>query len=326
MKSYLHRSFLILTAALATGCSANAIPGGGGQANLSSVSPNVLAPRLKKPALITLDLQGGELEYWPVHTGGSSTMPIPFTSSLGIYSGYNMAADGDVVAISNNRPPEVFTYNVRKKTSATLPDPYGTPIDIAIAKSHTIYALNFTNVTVYRPGSSKPSELSCQYVNQSVAIAVNDEGDVFVNGYGPGSFMGVVEFRRGKQTCKKLNLQPEQGYAGGVGIDPKTDDLIVVDNPDLCAGGYEGRMLIYPRPYGRKYTERNLNATYCAGTFRLDATSSIIFVSDATVSAGFPLIDQRGYPSAQNEGVYSGGYGSHASFGGFTTIPNTLPN
>ena len=325
MNFHFHRSFLILAVAFATACSANSIPRGGAQSNFSSMSPNAAAARLKKPALVTLDLQGGELEYWPIHTGGSTT-PTPFTASLGIFSGYNMAAEGDVIAIANNRPAEVFTYNVRKKQSTTLADPYGTPIDIAIDKSRTIYALNITNVTVYRPGSSKPSELSCQYINDAVAIAVNNEGDVFVNGYGPSGFMGVVEFHHGKQTCRKLNLQAEEGYAGGVGTDPKTDDLIVVDNPDLCAGGYEGRMLIYPKPYGSTHTEHNLNATYCAGTFRLDATSTIIFVSDATVSAGFPIIDQRSYPDAADEGQYTGGYGSHASFGGFTTIPNTLPN
>ncbi|MBV8066740.1 MAG: hypothetical protein JO113_02100, partial [Candidatus Eremiobacteraeota bacterium] len=110
--------------------------------------------------------------------------------------------------------------------------------------------------------------------------------------------------------------------------DPKTDDLIVVDNPDLCAGGFEGRMIIYSKPYERRTARhRNLNATYCAGTFRLDARSSRIFASDSTVSAGYPLIDQRSYPKALNGATYQDGeFGSSGYFGGFTTIPNTLPN
>jgi hypothetical protein len=119
-----------------------------------------------------------------------------------------------------------------------------------------------------------------------------------------------------------------RGYIGGIGVNPNTDALIVVDNPNLCAGGLEGRMIIYPKPYlERNSRRRNLNATYCAGGFRLSSTSSLIFVSDTTVSAGYPLIDQRTYPSAKNEGVYGAGqFGSGGAFGGFTTIPNTLPN
>ncbi|MBV9234116.1 MAG: hypothetical protein JO030_08745, partial [Candidatus Eremiobacteraeota bacterium] len=312
--------------AIATGCGGNAMPGGTAQSSLLVTAPSPAGSHLKKPALITLDLQGGELEYWQVHTGGSSTTPMPFTASLGLHSAYGMVGDGATIAIANNSPAEVVAYNVRTKKSAALPDPYGNPIDIAIDKRETLYVLNLNNVAVYRAGASKPTELTCQYVNSAVAIAANDEGDVFVNGYGPGSFMGVVEFRRGRHACTKLNLQPEEGYIAGVGVDPKTDDLIVVDNPDLCAGGYEGRMRIYSKPYGPKYTEHNLNANYCAGTFRLDASSTRIFVSDSTISDGYPVIDQRSYPDAADEGTYSGGYGSHGSFGGFTTIPNTLPN
>jgi hypothetical protein len=135
-------------------------------------------------------------------------------------------------------------------------------------------------------------------MSEGEAIAVNNEGDVFVNGYGSGSFVGVIEY--------------------------PADDLIVVDNPDFCAGGYEGIMLIYPRPYrASNFTGQNLNAEYCAGKFRLDARSKHIYFGDATFS-GFPFIDSRTYPDAQGGGPYSGGYSLY--LGGFTTIPNTLPN
>ena len=140
--------------------------------------------------------------------------------------------------------------------------------------------------------------------------------------------MGVVEFPAGSKSCAHVPIRREHGYLGGIGIDPKTDDLIVVDNPDLCAGGLEGEMLVYPKPYGHLLSHRkNLNANYCAGTFRLNAASTTIFVSDATISAGYPLIDQRSYPAGADEGTYQvGSFGSSGYFGGFTTIPNTLPN
>ncbi|MBV8498741.1 MAG: hypothetical protein JO003_05770 [Candidatus Eremiobacteraeota bacterium] len=66
---------------------------------------------------------------------------------------------------------------------------------------------------------------------------------------------------------------------------------------------------------------------YCAGTFRLSAASNRIFVTDASISDGYPIIDQESYPGAKFEGTYQSGPSPSGSFfGGFTTIPNTLPN
>jgi|HubBroStandDraft_4_1064222.scaffolds.fasta_scaffold00047_31 hypothetical protein len=315
-------SALMITA----GCAGNSAPGLIGYSDLNALPSGTLASALKTPALITLNTQSGSLEYWPIRSSGG-TNPRTLSAPLGIYQGYGLVASGDEVAIANYNPAEIVTYNVKTKAQSIFSDPYGGPTDLAIGKNGTLYALNLINVAVFPPGSS-PSELSCSYINNGQAIAVDNEGDVFVNGYGPGGFMGVVEYPVGSQNCKKLHLRAELGYAGGVGVDPKTDALIVVDNPNLCAGGFEGRMIIYPKPYEQRTSRRrNLAANYCAGTFRLDATSSIIFVSDSTISAGFPLIDQRSYPSAKGSGVYQAGeFGSSGYFGGFTTIPNTLPN
>jgi hypothetical protein len=47
------------------------------------------------------------------------------------------------------------------------------------------------------------------------AIAVDNEGDVFVNGYG-STFMGVVEYKAHSQGCTKPNVEAEQGYVAGV--------------------------------------------------------------------------------------------------------------
>jgi hypothetical protein len=324
MQAYLRAGLLSLTvAAIASGCVATT-PGALPRNSLDLTAPD-RSQALKTPALVTLNLQFGDLEYWPIRQGGGN-QPKELSPSLGVFSAFGLAADGNVVAVANYSPAEIVTYNVATKATAVLPDAFGKPIDIAVGKGGTLYALNLNTVTVYPPGSSQPSELNCSAISDGVAIGVDNEGDVFVNGYGTKS-PGVFEFAAGSQTCSKVPIRPEFGYVGGVGVDPKTDDLIVVDNPDLCAGGLEGRMLVYPKPYGHVLAHRKiLNPTYCAGTFRLNADSTKIFVSDSTVSAGFPLIDQRSYPGALHEGTYQDDGSGQDLFGGFTTIPNTLPN
>jgi len=280
----------------------------------------------KEPIVVTFDTQNDSLAYWPLKRGGARSYET-LSGSLGINNVYSMAANGNLIILANYNPAEIVTYDLKTKTEKTLADPYGGPIDVAVGKDGSIYAMNSKNVTVFKATSSQPSELSCSAVNLAESIAVDNEGDVFVDGFGPGSFLGVVEFAAGSTKCTNLHLRAQNGYPGGIGVDPKTDDLIVVDDPDLCAGGLEGRMMIYPKPYrARNAVRRVLGATYCAGDFRLDASSKHILYADSTVSAGFPLIDQSRFPSAKGEGTYQEGYYSNGSFSGFTTIPNTLPN
>jgi hypothetical protein len=316
----------LVAGGLAAACASNTTPLAVPRNPINAVARTGVSPNLTAPALITLDSATGDLEYWPIRQGGDQ--PKQLSASLGIFQPYGLAGNGNVVAIANYSPPEIVTYNVKTKATTSLPDPAGGPVDIAIGKDGTIYALNISNVAVYPPRSSQPSTLGCQYISDGLAVAVDNESDLFVNGYGPGGFMGVVEFPAGSKTCAKVPVRKEQGYLGGIGIDPKTDDLIVIDDPDLCAGGIEGEMLVYPKPYGHRIGhKKDLNVQYCAGTFRLNATSTMIFVSDATVSAGYPLIEQSSYPGGQFEGTYQAGpLPSGDAFGGFTTIPNTLPN
>jgi hypothetical protein len=242
------------------------------------------------------------------------------------YSTGGLAGNGSIVAIAGQQPAQVVEYDTETQATTALDDPYGTPIDIAIDKAANLYVVNFPgSVTMYAAGSSTPTKLACKYLRIGQTIAVDNEGDIFVNGY-LTSGLGVVEIQNGPsgpqpQNCKRLHLMPELGYVAGVAIDPKTDDLIVLDNPDYCAGGIEGRMTIYRKPYRENHAQvRNLNGI-CPGLMRLDATSSIVFVLDLSVSGGYTSILQRAYPSGEALGTY---FGNHP--GGFTTIPNTLPN
>lgn len=280
---------------------------------------------LQKPALITFDYNTGGLAYWHIQHDGSTTLQS-LSGSLGLSDVYAMAADGDTVILANPSPGEVVKYDIDTQSETTMSDPYGNPRDVAVDGQGNIYALNAASITVYKAGSSSPSELACSQMSDGLEIAVNNEGAVFVDGYGSGSFAGVVEFAPGSTKCTVPHLRATSGYVGGVGVDPQTDDLIVIDDPSFCAGG-GGRMVIYPKPYEKRTSRRhNLNATYCAGSLRLSADSKRIFYADASVSDGIPIIDQAHYPSGRFEGQYWVGYYSSVYFGGFTTIPNTLPN
>jgi hypothetical protein len=282
--------------------------------------------RLEKPALIATDMNSGALVYWPTTFGAPRYHPITFTKPLGAYSSYAMAANGDTLVIANINPSEIITYDVKTKQKKTLSDSYGMPNDVAIGKNGDIYAMFYDSITVYAASSYSQTELLCNKMTDNQAIAVDNEGDVFVNGTADdGTELLVVEYPANGGACEALKLQPEVGYPGGVGVDPKTDDLIVVDNPGLCAGSEEGRMTIYPKPYRRgNFKQVDLNATYCDGIFRLDKDSKHIYVADETVSSDGEVIDVRTYPDGIGVDYYAGSYGQ--VIGGFTTIPNRLPN
>lgn len=313
-----------LGALLLAGCAGSATPSSSLPAG-GSQYVHVRPASLQKPALVTFDTSTSGLAYWHIQHNGTMSLQS-LSGSLGISDVYAMAADGDTVIVANYSPAEIVTYNVDTQAEATLSDPYGSPEDVAVDRHGNIYALASTNVAIFKVGSSQPTELTCSHIDNGQAIAVDNEGDVFVDGYG-SRFQGVVEFAAGSSKCTVPHLRKSLGYVAGVGVDPKTDDLIVVDDPDDCAGGLEGRMIVYPKPYNQRTSQRRvLSATYCSGILRLSADSTRIFYSDASVDASVPIIDQARYPSGKYEGQYWLGYNSSVFFSGFTTIPNTLPN
>lgn len=280
--------------------------------------------RLRRPALISIDQLTGDLLYWPIKNGPGGS-PITLTGNLGTYQANAMASNGNVVIIASYAPAELIEYNVKTKTEGVVPDTFGSPSHVAVDKSGTIYALSAHEVGVYPSGTSHPYEITCKELSSTepFSLAVDDEGDVFVE-TGYGSFTGVLEVPAGSSnSCVKLHLGRKRD-PGGIGIDPKTDDLILIDNPGYCAGGDEGRMTIYPKPYANATSiTRHLHAGYCAGGFRLDVDSTHIYVSDATVDDSYALIDVRTYPDGKGHGAYDD---YSAYLGGFTLVPSALPN
>lgn len=281
------------------------------------------------PAVVGFNSDNGTLEAWPIGPGGGQ-QPQELTGTLGFGTVTGMAANGQAVAMASQFPPAVEVYHIPSKTLRTLDDPFGVPDDIAIDKSQNIFVSNVNknagNVTMFPPQSGRAVDLDCTLIGVPEGIAVDDEGDVFVNGFVRHSFVeAVVEIPAGPngpepQNCVKLQLKNEVGVAG-VAIDPKSDDLVTLDNPDECAGGIEGRMTIYPKPYSKATGfSRGLGAN-CAGSIRISADSTRVFVGDEDVSGSIFFILQRSFPNGSFMGEYDNGQAS-----AFTTLPNVLPN
>jgi hypothetical protein len=319
--------------ALAAGCSMTPTAGTGPIAlqhylySPSAIDAGATSGALKGPLVIAVDGNNGSLEGYPMQPGGSNK-PRQLTKK-GLFGYGGIVANGHVVAALAQYPPGIVLYDLDTGTSKTLPDPNGTPVDMATGKDDSLYVINFgkgpTNVTWYPGGQANPKKLLCNAQNTSENIAVDNEGDIFLNGYSNNN-IDVVEIPNGPNgpepgKCKALSLQPETGYEAGLAIDPKTDALITLEDPDLCAGGEEGRMTIYPKPYkANNFTFADIGQN-CTGGLRLNRDSTIIFTGDEDVSGSYTFMIQSAFPSGRFMGEYHNGQP-----GGFTTIPNRLPN
>ena len=314
-------------AALASGCTINA--GTSPVQTAQSTSHEMRTGTLKVPALIAVNGNTGALEYWPIHPGGGGN--VRRISGRGIFRGFGMVANGRVVSFASQSPPEILQFNVDTKAISTLPDPYGSPVDIAIGKDASLYVINATrgngNVVMYPGGAPNPKELVCSSIGLGENIAVDNEGDIFVEEYiGRSVDVGIVEFPNGpngpeSNHCYQLRLGLGYAYTAGLVVDPKTDDLVALTNPDLCAGGVEGLMTIYTKPYRAKTARSVLVGRNCSGGLRLNADSTIVFVLDDNIGGGSPSVLQRSFPGGRHMGVYGSGQSTS-----ITTIPNTLPN
>jgi hypothetical protein len=314
---------------LLAGCTSGATPS---TPSTAGAVPGAFQRTLKKPVVLAFDDYSGRLEYWPISRNGGAS-PQLLGPRLEISNAAGMVADGDVLSIASSSPPELVTYDIDAKKESVAADPFGIPIDIAIDRNATRYVLDTGGVTVYKAESSQPYELTCGALQYADAIGVDNEGDVFINGYHPGTgeTAEVVEFAAGSSSCTKVPIKQEKSYVSGIGVDPKTDDLIIVDNVS-CAGGLEGSMRVYSRPYGKTLVRRRKLRANCPGPFRLDAGSTHLLFPD---TASYPqvrgrrprpfcrtnCVTQRTYNGLREPAIYTGNLPV-----GLTTIPNTLPN
>src|SRR5690242_3808828 len=157
--------------------------------------------QVSTPRLITMNSRTGRLEAWPIQRGGGSD-PEPFTPPLNVGGASVLSTIGDVVVMVESFPSSrVVLYNTKTGTTRFLGDPFGTPIAIAVAKDKTIYALNVSKngspITMYQPPAHRAVELNCSVMPSGQAIAVDNEGDIFIQGYPTNSAYSIAEIPNG---------------------------------------------------------------------------------------------------------------------------------
>lgn len=269
------------------------------------------------PFVVAMNGASTALEIWPLRQGGGSH-PKAFSDPLGIGAVTALATKGDLIAIAAQNPSRVVLYDFETRGVRTLGDPFGAPTDVTIGSDRTIYVNDVprsgTSVAVYRPPSHRPVELTCAALQTTIYIAVDDENDIFLQGYGPQGGAEVAEIPAGSQNCTGLPLKTDGGYAAGIVVDPKSDDLVTLDDPSLCAGGAEGRMTVYPKPYDIRTATSRVLGFECAAGLRLSADSTYVLIGDTNLSN--PLILQRTFPEGGDAGIYHG-----VNMVGITTVP-----
>src|SRR5690242_1180725 len=304
----LARFAFVIAVVVICSCSAGQPPVG------SSLQPFTTQHRsgfaLRRPALIAANGDTGTLEFWPIKSGGGDS-PQPISPPLGV--GFaDLAAHGNVVAIAGGSQG-VILYNVATGAQATLPDPFGIAAGIAIDKNENLYVTNLaqpTDTIVMYPSHNRqhPRDLSgCGFIKYAYGVAADNEGDIFAAVFTPQFAARIIELPNGPNgpdpnRCMPLALKSSGGYSGLI-IDPKTDDLVTLDNPDECAGGIEGRMIVYPKPYQKATGRSHDLGANCSGGIKLSSDSSTVFVGDEDVSGSFTFILQRSFPDGRDEGA-----------------------
>jgi hypothetical protein len=323
------RRIAVLAVAIALGACASSAP-----VTPSSVVPfrpagtqaQALSPELG-PFVISMNARTGELELWPLRKGGGSH-PKPLSAPLGLGSAVGLATKGHVIAIASQNPSQLSLYSMNDHSLRTFADPFGAATDVAIGIDGTFYVNNVpksgSSVTMYQPPAHRPVQLVCAALSFSTAVAVDNENNIYLQGYGTGGSSIVAEIPNGPggpepQNCATLPLKTDGGYGAGIVVDPTTDDLVTLDDPDYCAGGIEGRMTVYPKPYNINTGKSRVLGFECAGGLRLSADSKYVYLSDTNLTISFIL--QRTFPDGGDVGRYRGG-----DWSGFTTIPSSLPN
>jgi hypothetical protein len=214
-----------------------------------------------------------------------------------------LAASNDSLWIANTNASNILELNSAGKLTKTLMDRREFPVNLALARSNRLYVANIFNasfaagnVVYYDSPDRKPTgSLRNSTFYQVIGIAVDGAGDVFVNN-NTQDFAGgeVIEFPGGSGSGTALTNIAVQ-VAGGLAIDPKTQDLLVVDQGTGASGA---SVSVYAPPYtGSAIKTYSFHESV---DIALDKNGSNLYCANVN---GY--IDVYGYPSGSFLGSYA---------------------
>jgi hypothetical protein len=192
----------------------------------------------------------------------------------------------------------------RGSVTKTLDDSGEAPSDVTVSHG-TVYVANIFSfpslgpgsISIYTNGSLTPtSTLTSRSFFQVIGVKVDTAGDLFVNNNRKFFARGqVLEFKAGSSTGSVLRNIPVK-IAGGLAIDPTTQDLLVVDQDakavTVYAPPYTGSAkATYPVPNGGSSVD-----------VTLDNNASHLYFANV-----FGTIDVVSYPAGKFLGSYTAG-------------------
>jgi hypothetical protein len=221
---------------------------------------------------------------------------------FGVVNPGGLAADSGNLYIANSGASNILQLRFGN-VFRTLDDPGEAPSDVTVSNG-TVYVANiFTStigpgsVSIYANGSLTPtSTLTSPSFFQVIGIKVDPAGDIFVNNNRKFFARGqVLEFKAGSSTGRVLKNIPVK-IAGGLAIDPTTQDLLVVDQGasavSVYAPPYTGSAkATYPVPNGGSAVD-----------VTLDHNASHLYFANF-----FGSVDVLSYPAGKFLGSYTAG-------------------
>lgn len=206
--------------------------------------------------------------------------------------------------IANTNASDILALDSSGKLTRRLRDPGEFPVNVALTSKKQLYIANiFTksfgagDVAYYanydHAGSKPTGSLRNDTFYQVIGIAADSTGDVFVSNNQQDFSQGeVVEFAAGSGSGTVLS-NVLVSVAGGLAIDPKTQDLLVVDQ-----SGSKAHISVYAPPYTGSAIKNY--SVQQAVDITLDAKGANLYCAN---TSGF--IDVYGYPSGSFEGSYA---------------------
>jgi hypothetical protein len=274
------------------------------QNNLLHSAAEMRMNRVRANTVFASDFEGssstGFIESAPIaKPPGGALNPFFF----GVEGPGGLAVDKGDLYIANSGESNILQLHLGNVTR-TLDDSGEAPSDVTVSHG-TVYVANIFSfpslgagsISIYARGSLTPtSTLTSPSFFQVIGVKVDRAGDVFVNNNRKFFARGqVLEFKAGSSKGKALkNISVK--IAGGLAIDPTTQDLLVVDQDAKAVS-------VYASPYtgNAKATYPVPNGGSCVDV-TLDKNASHLYFANV-----FGTIDVVSYPAGKFLGSYTAG-------------------